>query len=354
MFSIKKPFLIGETAFHHEGDINFLKKLIDAGLDAGVDTLKFHLLFDLDDYFVKSHKAFKVMENFLISKSNWEQLHKDLIKRKIKPVYLCNDLSSLKWVNSLEKDSVLAIEIHATGINDLFLLEEATKFSGTVILGVGGSTFDDVHYAIDFLKSKNKFDILLMHGFQNYPTLYSDVVFSRMTFFKSAFNLPIGYADHTDPDDSLNEYISSLPQAMGFNILEKHFTITPGEKKIDSQAAVTINQLKEIRRLIDLIFSTYGEDALKFSTAEKKYGDTGPMKKAIVASKPILKGQILSLKDIAFKRTNESVPLKQRDLHLLIGRKAMEDIDTDTPLTFNNISYSFKEAANDQFFLNKT
>lgn len=347
------PFLIGETAFHHQGNLSFLEELINGGIEAGVDVLKFHLLFDIDDYFVKDHVGYSAIKELMIPQSGWERIHELLEKKNISPIYLCNDTASLRWVKTLPEKSVLAVEIHATGINDPFLLQEALDFKATVILGAGGATIDDLHFAIDFLRSNGKNDILLMHGFQNYPTDYNDIVFSKMRFLKDVFNLPVGYADHTDPNDDLNAVISCIPMAQGFNILEKHFTHVPGEKRIDSQAAVSLGKITEIKKMMAALYATYGKDPLRMSEPEKKYGDTGPMRKAIVARHHLPKDHIIEIKDVAFKRTNSSVPVKQRDLHLIIGGKTKKEILPDTPLTFDIIEYGFRQGEFKQFFANK-
>ena len=52
------------------------------------------------------------------------------------------------------------------------MLAKASYFKNTVIIGTGGSTLDEIDYAINYLKQKGKDDIFLMHGFQNYPTEY--------------------------------------------------------------------------------------------------------------------------------------------------------------------------------------
>jgi len=37
---IKEPYIIGETAYHHEGDIDYLYKMIDAIAELGLDAVK--------------------------------------------------------------------------------------------------------------------------------------------------------------------------------------------------------------------------------------------------------------------------------------------------------------------------
>lgn len=353
MLPSDKPFLIGETAFHHQGDATFLRQLIQEGINCGVDALKFHLLFDLSDYFISNHAAYSALQNLMIPAEEWKQLHLEIKQSGVAPIYLCNDVAALQWVNSLPRGEVPAVEIHATGINDIFLLQEASRFKGTVIIGTGGSSLDEVEFAVSFLRDRGCTDIFLMHGFQNYPTDYKDINFSRMHLLRNTFNLPVGYADHTDPKDELNAHISCLALAAGFNVLEKHFTHVPEEKRVDAQAAVSTNQLKSIRNMMNSTWLTKGQDPLAMSAAERKYGDTGPNKKAIVARKAMPKGHLVTLEDIAYKRTNASVPFKQKDVHLLIGGETLCDIEADTALTFENIKYVFKASDAGQFFVNQ-
>jgi len=47
----------------------------------------------------------------------------------------------------------------------------------------------------------------------------------------------------------------------------------------------------------------------------------GPMKKAIVAKRKILKGEVLSFSHLWFKRTAEEAKIRQMDILSLIGCK---------------------------------
>lgn len=348
MLPDNKPYLIGETAFHHEGDIIFLEELINEASIIGVNAMKFHLTVDLDDYMVENHEAIEVIRPWCLNVDDWLKVLPKATEKGMDLILLCNDVASLRWINE-SKLNVIAIELHATGLNDYFLLKEATKFKGTVLLGTGGSTLEEIQYAIDFLKSYGKADIFLMHGFQNYPTDFKDINLSKMRLLHSLFNLPVGYADHTDPRDEDNEAISVMGAALGFNVLEKHFTHKFGEKRIDAQAAVSIQQMKNIRRLLDKAVKVFGYNDLRMSDAEKMYGNTGPMKKAIVARRKILKGSKIKIEDIAFKRTNESATLKQLDFLKLIGLEVIETIEKDSFVDFSTVKYEFKKQDISQF-----
>lgn len=348
----KKPYYIIETAFHHEGDVVFLNSLIDSFDDIGADAIKFHLLFNVEDYMVANHPAIDTLKKISIPENYWIGILEKVKNSSKEIILLCNDLESLQYANSIQDMfTIIAVEIHSTGLNDIYLLNECSKFNKTIILGTGGSSFDEVQFAVDYLKKIGKYDLLLMHGFQNYPTDYSDINLSRMNLLKYAFNLPVGYADHTDPQDKNDIFISILPLISGFNVIEKHVTNVFDEKRIDSQAAVSLQKMKDIISLGNEIWKTVGENNYELSDAEKKYGNTGPMKKAIVARENISKNDVISLEKIAFKRTETSSPLLQKDVFKIIGSPASKNILKDEILTFDNVNYEFKKENFNQFFV---
>jgi sialic acid synthase SpsE len=339
----KKPFIIGETAFHHEGDPEFLIKLIDSIAETKVDAVKFHLLLDLDDYIISEHDVTEILKKWMFSTAQWDEFIDRAISNKLKVILLCNDVKSVEYAVTRTSD-VFALEIHATGLNDLFLLNKTLLFKGPVILGIGGSTLDEIQFAVDFYKQNNKNDIILMYGFQSFPTNYADINFSKMVKLKNIFGLEMGYADHTDPNDKNNILISSMPISMGVTIIEKHITNRFGEKRTDFQAAVDIEKMKEIVEAIEVVYSANGNGDLSMSEPEKNYGNTGPMKKAIVAKRTIEKGEFISLDNVAYKRTNDSSYIKQNQLPLLIGLEVLNRIEKDEIIDFSKVNYIFKKS----------
>ena len=93
------PYIIGETAFHHQGEMKYLKSLIDEAAALGLSAIKFHLLFDLKDYFVAHHPAFDTLEKWLFSQKEWSEIFEYSTEKDLDIIALCNDVASLKWVN---------------------------------------------------------------------------------------------------------------------------------------------------------------------------------------------------------------------------------------------------------------
>jgi len=337
-----KPYVIGETAVNHEGDIKYLYKMIDDIAALNLNAVKFHLLLKAESYLQKKHPLVELIKKWMFSHDEWCEILKYSREKGVDVVALCDDVESLIFINQ-EFPNIKAIELHASGLNDYYLLEQAAKFSGIVILGVGGSTLDEIQYAIDYLDEKGKNDIFLMYGFQSYPTNYADINLTKMDKIKNLFNLPIGYADHTAYDDPNNEQVSTMAAMMGYNVLEKHYTPDYGVERIDFHSAVGKGQMKKIKENMTLALKVRGSGNIKMTVPELAYGNTGPMKKAIVARKDINIGDHLSLDNLWFKRTEESSVIKQNMLPQLLGLKAVCNITEDEIIDFSKINYEFKK-----------
>jgi len=338
---IKEPYIIGETAYNHEGDINYLYRMIDDIAKLKLNAIKFHLLLNLESYMAKTHPLFAESAIWLFSKEEWDSIINYTNKKRLDIIALCDDVESIKYITGNNKP-VRAIELHATGLNDYFLLEAVSKFKGGVILGVGGSTLDEIQYAVNFLKQSGKSDILLMYGFQSYPTNYADINLARMMKIKELFDLPVGYADHTAFDDPNNEIVSITGAVMGINILEKHFTPDFGKERIDYHSAVGKKQMARIKELMKLALAVHGDASLGMSEAELKYGSIGPMKKAIVAREKISKGDKLLVKNLWFKRTREESSIKQSQFLQLLGLEATKNISRDEIIDFTKVKKAEK------------
>jgi len=330
----KTPYFIGETACHHQGEIDYLYKIIEGIAELKVNAVKLHMLLNPESYIEKRCSLFQKYKEWVFSREQWSKIIDFANKKKLDIIFQCNDVDSIKYLNQSKK-KISAVLISATELNEWFLLKEAAKFKGPVFLGIGGSTTDEISGAIDFLRKQGKKEIVLMYGFQNYPTNYAELNLARMLKIKKLFGLPMGYADHTDYNDKNNEIISVLPVMTGFNILEKHYTPDLGKKRIDFESAVGKEQIKRVMELACLIVKVKGSGSFKFSKGELEYGELGPMKKAIVARKLIKKGEKLSWNNLWFKRTETKSFIRQGQFWDILGKEVNRNIREGEKIDFN-------------------
>ena len=203
-------------------------------------------------------------------------------------------------------------------------LKKELPLSTKVVLGVGGTNVDEIDHAINYLKHPN---ILLMFGFQNYPTIYKDVNLNKIRKIMKLFdNFEYGYADHTAWDSVHNELVTLLGAASGMSYIEKHITTHYGENRVDWPAAISIDMFNSLHEKVKILDGLNGNGAMAMNKGELSYSIFGPMKKAAIFKKDVKKGDILSIEMIKFIRTKEISDLSQLDVVQAIGKSLSQNI----------------------------
>ena len=308
-----------------------MKNLVsEIATKTNADIIKMHITLDMEEYMHPEHDAYKLLKPMLFKKDQWKELIKIARDNNKEIMLLLNDTKAIEFGLSFNPDYV---EIHSVCLNDFFMLtklkqdvSEKTK----IILGVGGTSVDEIKHAINILNNSN---IILMFGFQNYPTVYEDVNLNKIRSLMKLFsNFEYGYADHTAWDSEHNELITLLGAASGMKYVEKHVTTKYGEKRIDWPAAISISMFNDLYKKINILNKLNGSGSLDMNKGESSYSIFGPMKKAAVFKKDIVRGSILSMDMIKFLRTKEVSDMSQLDVSKSIGKKIIKEVKKGTLL----------------------
>ena len=165
--------LIAETAWHHQGDFDFMKNLINEIVkNTDADIVKMHITIDFEEYMDQSHQAYNQLKAMTFTKEQWRELISIVVKGNKEIMLLLNDTEAIEFGLSFNPDYV---EIHSVCLNDIFMLEKLKRNiqkHNKIVLGVGGTNIKEIENAINFLNHSN---MILMFGFQNYPTIFKDV-----------------------------------------------------------------------------------------------------------------------------------------------------------------------------------
>ena len=314
------PKVIAETAWHHEGNISFMRTLIDQICNrTNVDIVKLHISLDLDEYMSKSHELYNVLSKWMFNEKEWLEIINIVRKSGKELMLLLNDNKAVNFASKIKPE---LIEIHSACLNIPTLTQnilEKFKHETKIVLGIGGSTFDEIEEAIRSFKDRN---IILMFGFQNYPTNYQDINLMKIRKIQSLFpQVSYGYADHTSWNNYNNRLITLMVAANNMDYIEKHVTTTPGKKRTDFSAAVSIEEINQITNDARILEEIYGNGNMDLNTAEKEYSKFGPNKLAGVSLKNMKKGDRLTLDDVRFTRTKEETDLSQVDIYKICSSK---------------------------------
>ena len=139
-----------------------------------------------------------------------------------------------------------------------------------IILSVASTKIKEVQNIYKFFNKKN--EIILMYGIQNFPTKLSDLNLNKIIFLKEKFKCSIGYADHTDSDETFySKYIPLLAHSLGANIIEKHITINRHLKGRDYYSALNPNEFRDFVDIFNRKKKIFGKKIWSLNKADKKY-----------------------------------------------------------------------------------
>jgi len=312
--------LIAETAWHHDGDFDFFKKLVENIVkQTAADFVKLHITLDGDEYMHTDHPAYGWIKERIFSKTQWQEIIEIVKESDKKLMLLFNDMDAIDFGMGYNPE---LIEIHSVCLNDIKLLNHLkSKISKEtkVVLGVGGSELLEIENSIHIIGSDN---IVLMHGFQNFPTKMEDINFAKIRKLMLKYpDYQHGYADHTAWDNKSNILITLAGAALGMDYIEKHVSTNYGEERVDWQAAISIEMFNKIADKLDILKAAYGNGDLGLNEGERAYSTFGINKKAAILNQDVEKGTTLDETVFDFKRTGQQTELSQTEILNLIGKR---------------------------------
>ena len=322
---MNKLKFIAETAWHHEGDFNFMKKLVNSICKKSkADIVKLHITLDFDSYMSVNHPSYSTLKRWLFSKNQWNKLIKIIRENKKELMLLVNDIKAIDYASKVKPEYV---EVHSVCLNVPSILETIKNkldIKTKIVFGVGGSTIEEIDRALQYFEDRH---CILMFGFQNYPTSYKDINLKKIKKIQEIYKKhQFGYADHTDWNHNQNQFITLLISSNNMDFVEKHITIRPGKKRTDFSAAVSINSFNDIVKQGQIVSEISGDGSLNLNKSEKSYSIFGPNKMTAVATKNISKGKIIKKDDFIFIRTGKVSNFSQLDALNNFGSKLRKDI----------------------------
>ncbi len=325
-----KTFIICELSQTHEGKIDLAKDLIQAAATAKADAVKFQV-FSADELAVPAYKHFALFKKLEWTKSQWKELI-DLSHRLGLNAFA--DVFGLASAQMLQSIGIDGIKIHATDIRNRPLLEEFAQYQMPLFLSCGGGYLNELKDAVRILSSRGvKRELIVMHGFQSYPTLIEHTNLRKMQFFGQQLNLPYGFADHIDGDHVQNFSLCAMAIGMGACVIEKHITIDRALKMEDYESALNPDAFADFVTKVRDVDAAKGFANDTLLPVEADY--RAMTRKHVVAVQPIAKGATIDGKAIALKRAIcDAEPV---DLEKILGKKAARDISTDEAIVLKDV-----------------
>jgi len=327
--------IIAEAGVNHNGDVSLAKELCHAAKESGADVVKFQAWIT-DKLITKSvNKASYQEINTADNSSQYDMLkalelsHESFIEIKdycnrigITFASTADEIDSLDFLVGI---GIPFIKIGSAELCNIPYLRHIGSKGLPIIMSTGMGTLSDIEISLNTLYESGATEISLLHCTTEYPCPYNSVNLNAISTLKNAFNLNVGYSDHT-----IGGEIAIAAVACGASIIEKHFTLDNGMSGPDHIASMEPGPFKEMVKSIRNVEIAMGNGIKKPSLAEKEISTV--VLKRIVATRPIKKDSIITTSDITTKRSSSGLPALYWDI--VNGSVANRDYNCDEGIDF--------------------
>ncbi|MDA9479874.1 hypothetical protein XI03_36335 [Bradyrhizobium sp. CCBAU 65884] len=350
--------IIAEAGVNHDGSLETARALVDAAADAGADIVKFQTFnakalagsaAKKADYQQRTTDAdesqLAMLERLELPRAAHHTLIERARERGIEFLSTPFDDASLAFLLSLK---LPRIKIGSGDLTNAPLLHAAAKAGATLILSTGMATLGEIEEALGVLahgygpsdappsiaafraawrdpaaRTALAQHVSLLHCTTEYPCPIGDVNLAAMATMRSAFQLPVGYSDHTDGFE-----VSVAAVALGATIIEKHLTLDRKAQGPDHAASLEPDDFQRMVMAIRNVERAVG-DGVK-TPKDSEIRNVPVARKSIVAARALKAGETIGPADITAKRPGAGRP--PIDYWSLVGTAAPRALEPDDPL----------------------
>ena len=313
----KEILIIGEIGLNHEGKLKEALKIIKLAAKSGLGAVKFQL-YNLDKYQSQDNaERYNRLKKFNLSDKDYLFLKKKAKDHKIKVLATPLTEDKVKLAASFGE----VIKIASGDINFFPTIDEVIKLKKKIILSTGNATLKEIDKTINYIQRKNNKisnSLALLHCVSTYPAPIESANIQKILLLKKRYpKLTIGYSNHCFEKEAV---LSAV--ALGAKIVEIHITNDKKNKKFrDHHLSFDKYTLQDLVKSIKLTHKCV--QGLSKNPEKLQLSIIGQMRKGIVASKEIKKGQKFTYENIHFARP--AIKYKFYDIKKLIGRKSKKN-----------------------------
>lgn len=331
-------YVIAEAGANHDRDLGKALSLIDAAADAGADAVKFQTYTGKDLYSSKTPRfdylgelADTPVQELLDSVALPREWHRVLADHcRERGVEFLSSPFDHAAVDELAELGIAALKIASFEIGDLGLIAHAASTGRPLVLSTGMATMGEIEEALTTAEAAGNRDVCLLQCASLYPAPPHVMNLRSMATMRDAFGVPVGLSDHT-----LGTHIAPAAVALGASLVEKHFTLDRTSSGPDHAFAVEPGELAEMVRHIRDTEAALGDGRKRGPSDEEAVEMYRKARRSVVAATTIPAGTPITPEMLTVKRPGTGIA--PRHLELVVGRRALVDIEPDDILTWDMV-----------------
>lgn len=340
-----KVLIIAEAGVNHNGDLASAKELIDIAAEAGADLVKFQTFkaeklvskeasqasYQKQNISSKDDSQFNMLKKLELSHEDHLKLMSYAQNKGIGFFSTAFDSEGLDYLNDLGFEQ---FKVPSGEITNYPYLKRLASIGKPVILSTGMSTLEEIGDALEVLSSEglSKDKVTILHCNTEYPTPMEDVNLKGMLTIRNAFDVQVGYSDHT-----LGIEVPIAAVALGATVIEKHFTLDRNLPGPDHRASLEPDELKAMTRAIRNIELAISGNGKKEPTPSE-IPNIPIARKSIHLNRDVSKGDEITDEDIIPLRPGDGI--SPMEWNKVIGKVFNKDLKAGYKLRWNDLKLS--------------
>lgn len=266
-------YIIAEVGINHNGSLETAKQLINEGVIAKVDAVKFQkrtpeLCVPLDQWEIQRETPWGRMSYIDYKrKTEFGALEYSVIDQHAKENNI--DWFASPWdiqsVDFLEHFRPILYKLASASLTDFELIDRILETGRPLMISTGMSTQNEIVEAVNFIREFNEdYPIMIAHSTSAYPCKPEELNLTMIRTLIEMFpDTPIGYSGH---ETGLATTVAAV--AMGATFIERHFTLDRAMWGSDHAASVEPQGFARLVKDIRDVETAAGDGVKKVYEAE--------------------------------------------------------------------------------------
>lgn len=335
LISREKPaYIIAEIGVNHNGSREIAVETIKQAKQSGADAVKFQLfqadcLASDDAPLVTYQKTGQnknqkeMLKQLELTKDDFLYLYEFCLQEGIEFLATPFDVESAIF---LKKLGVNAFKVSSGDLTNYPLLITLKSFQKPVLLSTGMSTLQEIKQVMNELALQND-PLILFHCTSSYPAPYTDLHLQAIDLLQKEFDTIIGYSDH-----SLGIEVPIAAVALGYKLVEKHFTLNKNFPGPDHRVSLEPSEFKQMVQSIRNVEKALG---MRIKTVTASELETKQFtRRSLYVAKDLPKGHMLTKDDLQSLRPLSQIPAS--DFMKVIGKTLCKNKQKGEPLKWSD------------------
>jgi N-acetylneuraminate synthase/N,N'-diacetyllegionaminate synthase len=331
-------FVIAEAGVNHNGSVKMAKELVDVAAEARADAVKFQTFLAEKVMTLDAPKAEYQKETTGSNESQIEMIKKlqlsfhDFNDIKIycerKGIIFLSTPFDERSVDFLDELEVPAFKISSSEVTNHPFLESVAGKGKPIIMSTGMCYLSEVDEAVRVIKEAGCRDLILLHCVSNYPADPKDANIRAMQTMAKAFQLPVGYSDHTQGIEATLAAVSR-----GACVIEKHFTLDKNLPGPDHKISLNAWELKRLVESVRIVEISLGDGNKVPSRSEILNREI--LRRSLVASCDISRNSIITSNMLTALRPANGISPSL--INLVVGNKAKRNLSAGQQISWGDL-----------------